>query len=224
MSGASPGIDRLNTMVKILIADDHALVRAGYRQFLERDSTENFIGEADSGQETLRRLRLDHWDLLLLDIQMPGGNGIDVLRTVVPQHPDMPVLIISGLPEEQYAPSLIRAGATGFVSKAAPIEVFLQAVHLALAGRRFRSEPLIESLTATAGGATELPPGHAGLTAREFQVLCKLAAGMTVGAVSCDLSLSTKTISTYRSRILEKMKFRSNADMTIYALRAGLLP
>ena len=211
-------------MSRVLIADDHAVVRAGYKQFLEADSSITDIGEAASGNEALDMLRRQEWDLLLMDIHMPDRSGLDILKHVTSGYPDVRVLIVSGLPEEQYARNVLRAGASGYLSKGGSPEELLKAVRMVLLGRRYVSASLAESMAADLENPRDQnQPLHTALSAREFQIFCKLAAGAAVGGIGEELSLSVKTVSTYRSRILEKMSFSSNADMTSYALRNGLI-
>jgi two-component system invasion response regulator UvrY len=211
-------------MSRVLIADDHAVVRAGYRQFLETEPSISEIGEAASGSETLDILRTKDWDLLLMDIHMPDRSGLDILRHVASGYPDVRVLIMSGLPEEQYARNVLRAGASGYLSKGSPPEEMLKAVRLVLNGRRYVSAALAESMAADLESSRDqAKPLHESLSVREFQIFGKLADGRTVSAIAQELSLSVKTVSTYRTRILEKMSFSSNADMTSYALRNGLI-
>jgi two-component system invasion response regulator UvrY len=211
-------------MSRVLIADDHAVVRAGYKQFLEADPSITDVGEASSGTEALDALRAKEWDLLLMDIHMPDRSGLDILKHVTSGYPDVRVLIMSGLPEEQYARNVLRAGASGYLSKGGSPEEFLKAVRLVLNGRRYVSAALAESMAADLENPRDQnQPLHTALSTREFQIFCKLAAGSSVGSIGEELSLSVKTVSTYRSRILEKMSFSSNADMTSYALRNGLI-
>jgi two-component system invasion response regulator UvrY len=211
-------------VARILIADDHAVVRAGYRQFLEADSAITEIGECDSGSATLDALRRQKWDLLLMDIHMPDRSGIDILRHVVSGYPDLRVLIMSGLPEEQYARNVLRAGARGYLPKDGSAEEFMKAIRLVLSGRRYVSAALAEQMAGelSSDKAKDVPL-HAQLSEREFQIFCKIAGGATVSAIAAELSLSVKTVSTYRTRVLEKMQFTSNADLTAYALRNGLI-
>ena len=209
-------------MSQVLVADDHAAVRAGYKQFLEADSSITEVGEATSGSETLDMLRRKDWDLLLMDIHMPDRSGLDILKHVTSGYPDVRVLIMSGLPEQQYARNVLRAGASGYLSKDSAPEELMKAVRTVLAGRRYVSAALAQQLVADLDGDPDKPM-HARLSTREFQIFCKLAAGRGVSDIANELSLSVKTVSTYRSRILEKMSFTSNADMTSYALRNGLI-
>ena len=209
-------------MLRILIADDHPLVRAGFRRFLEEDSTITEIGEAASGRETLDRMRETEWDLVVLDISMPDRSGIDILQHLRASHPKTRVLMLSGFPERQYAINVLRAGASGFLSKEAAPDELLKAVRTVMAGRRYVSASLAQLLASDLGGDSDQPL-HASLSTREFQILCKLAAGHSVSAIGKELCLSVKTVSTYRTRILGKMKLTTNADLTSYALKNGLI-
>lgn len=209
-------------MANVLIADDHAVVRAGIRQFLQEDAAIKEIGEAATGRETLDQLRAREWDLVLLDINMPDRSGLDVLRHIQSGHPQVRVLVLSGLPERQYALNVLRAGAAGFLAKDAAPEELMKAVHTVLAGRRYVSASLAELLVSDLDGNQDKPL-HDGLSTREFQIFCKIAAGRGVSEIANELSLSVKTVSTYRTRILEKMKFTTNADLTSYALRSGII-
>jgi DNA-binding NarL/FixJ family response regulator len=206
----------------VLIADDHAVVRVGIRQFLQEDAAIKEIGEAATGRETLDQLRAREWDLVLLDINMPDRSGLDVLRHIQSGHPRVRVLVLSGLPERQYALNVLRAGAAGYLAKDAAPEELMKAVHTVLAGRRYVSASLAELLVSDLDGNHDKPL-HDGLSTREFQIFCKIAAGRGVSEIANELSLSVKTVSTYRTRILEKMKFTTNADLTSYALRSGII-
>ena len=211
-------------MSRVLIADDHAVVRAGYRQFLEAEAGITAIGETASGNETLDQLRRHDWDLLLMDIHMPDRSGLDILKHVISGFPNVRVFIMSGLPEAQYARNVLRAGASGYLSKDGSPEELLKAVRTVLVGRRYISASLAESMAADLESSRiQRQPPHDRLSVREFQIFCKLAGGASVGDIAEELSLSVKTVSTYRSRVLEKMNFTSNADMTAYALRNGLI-
>jgi len=209
-------------MAKVLIADDHALVRAGLRQFLEQDPQVTEIGEAISGSNTLDMLRAKPWDLLLLDIFMPDRSGLDILARVRALHPNTRVLVLSGYPERQYAISVLRSGANGFLSKESAPEELSKAVKTVLSGRRYVSAALADFLVSDLD-ADVTKPLHAALSEREFQTLCKLAAGRSVSEIANELCISVKTVSTYRSRILQKTSFKTNADLTSYELRTGLI-
>ena len=209
-------------MARILIADDHAMVRAGLRQFLEEDRSITEIGEAGSGNETLEKLRSSTWDLLILDINMPDRSGLDILRHLRASYPNTKVLVVSGFPERQYAINVLKAGAGGYLPKECAPEELIEATRAVLQGRRYVSASLAEQLLADLDGGDDAPL-HRRLSEREFQIFCKLAAGRAVSAIADELSLSVKTVSTYRTRILEKMNLTTNADLTTYALRNGII-
>ena len=209
-------------MAKVLVADDHAMIRAGLRRWLEQDRSIEAVGEATTGAETLQQLREAAWDLVVLDINMPDRSGIDILRHIRSGHPNARVLVISAFSEKQYAIYALRAGAAGYLAKDQAAEDFMRAIHTLLAGRRFVSATLADMLV----GALDVPadqPLHSTLSQREFQILCKLAVGRSVSEIARELCISVKTVSTYRARILEKMNFSTNADLTAYALRNGLM-
>ena len=207
---------------RVLIADDHAVVRAGFKKFLEADSSITAIGEASTGSDTLDQLRKQNWNLVLLDIHMPDRSGLDILRHIQTGHPNVKVLVMSGLPEQQYAVNVLRAGASGYLSKDSAPEELMKAVRTVLAGRRYVSAALAEILVADLDGDPDKPM-HARLSTREFQIFCKLAAGRGVSDIANELSLSVKTVSTYRTRILEKLGLTSNVDIARFAMKAGLV-
>jgi DNA-binding NarL/FixJ family response regulator len=213
-------------MASILIADDHAMLRSGLRHFLEHDPAVSAIAESATGNETLAQLRAAHYDLLILDINMPDRSGIDILRHVRTAHPHTAVLILSGFPEQQYALNLLRGGAAGYVAKdQAPAEI-LRAVHTVLGGERYVSDAVSDALSdalASSPADRRDQPLHASLSQREFQILCKLARGRSVSQIAQELCISVKTVSTYRARILEKMRMDTNAALTAYALRNELI-
>jgi two-component system, NarL family, invasion response regulator UvrY len=209
-------------MSTVLIADDHAMVRAGLRRWLEQDRSIDSVGEAGSGAETLQRLREGKWDLVVLDINMPDRSGIDIMRHIRTGHPETRVLVISAFSEKQYAVYALRAGAAGYLAKDQAPEDFMRAVHTVLGGKRFVSAALAEMLVNALDEPTDRPL-HAVLSQREFQILCKLAVGRSVSEIAHELCISVKTVSTYRARVLEKMKFSTNADLTTYALKNGLV-
>jgi len=209
-------------MATVLIADDHAMVRAGLRRWLEQDRSINGIGESSSAADTLQQLRDRTWDLVVLDINLPDRSGIDILRHIRTGHTNTRVLVISAFAERQYALYALRAGAAGYFAKDQPPEEFMRAVHVVLAGRRYASAALAELLVDALDEPTEQPL-HAALSQREFQILCKLAVGRSVSEIARELCISVKTVSTYRARVLEKMKFATNADLTTYALKNGLM-
>ncbi len=208
---------------RVLIADDHTVVRTGLRQLLGEDAAIGEIGEAATGQQTLDRLREGRWDLLVLDIAMPDRSGLDILRHVRSGFPETRILILSGYPESQYAINALRADAHGFLGKESAAEDLLKAVHSILGGKRYISPSLSELLLSEIDGGGNGKPIHLSLSEREFQIFCKLASGSAVSEIARELCLSVKTVSTYRSRVLDKMNFRTNADITSYALRNGLI-
>src|SRR5579864_6883052 len=173
-------------MASVLIADDHAMIRRGLRQYLEQDRSIDTIGEAASGAETLQGLRDGQWDLVILDINMPDGSGIETLRQIRTEHPNARVLVVSGYAENQYAVNVLRAGASGYLAKDEAPEEFMRAVHTVLAGRRFVSAALSEMLVSALDEPTEQPL-HASLSQREFQILCKLAVGRSVSEIAQEL-------------------------------------
>jgi len=209
-------------MANVLIADDHAMVRTGIRRYLEQDQSIRQIGEASTGRDTLEMLRAGGWQLVILDINMPDKSGVDILRSIQASFPDVRVLIVSGYPERQYAANVFKAGAMGFLPKQSPPEEILKAVGTVLSGRRYVSAALAELLVDQLDQDADQPP-HAALSEREFQIFCKIAAGRSVSEIARELSLSVKTVSTYRARVLEKMHFSTNADLTSYALRNEII-
>jgi two-component system invasion response regulator UvrY len=209
-------------MIRILIADDHPMVRAGLRHILSEDPGITEIGEAASGNETLTRLRSGQWDLLLLDINMPDRNGLDILRNVGASYPQTKVLVLSAFPERLYAVNVLKAGASGYLPKECAPEQLMSAIRTVMKGRRYVS-PELAQIVADSFGADSGQPAHGCLSEREFQVFYKIAAGRTVSSIGEELCLSVKTVSTYRTRILEKMHLATNADITTYALRNALI-
>ena len=208
--------------LRVLIADDHAIVRAGLKQFLAEVPDITVAGEAGSGAEALELIRNGEWDVLLLDIAMPDMTGIDVLKRLRHDKPDLPVLILSIYPEEQYAISMLRAGASGYMTKESAPEQLEQAIRKVAAGHRYVSPTLAELLALEVGGDMGRP-AHEALSQREFQIFSKLAAGRAVSEIATELFLSVKTISTYRARILEKMAMKNNAELTYYAVKNHLI-
>jgi len=209
-------------MANVLIADDHPMVRAGLRQFLETDQSIQQVGEAASGRETLERLREGGWQLVILDIHMPDKSGIDILRRIQTSYPEVRVLVVSGYSERQFATNVLKAGAMGFVSKESSPAEILSAVKTVLDGHRYVGAALAELLVTQLDRDLDQPI-HATLSEREFQIFCKIAAGRAVTEIARELSISAKTVSTYRTRILEKMGLTTNADLTSYALRNDLI-
>jgi two-component system invasion response regulator UvrY len=208
--------------MRILIADDHAVVRRGLKEILVDAFGKLTVGEASNAAETLQLVRKQNWDLVILDISMPGRGGVDVLKEIKEQRPRLPVLILSMHPEDQYAVRAIKAGASGYLTKESASEELIQAIKKIREGRKYISASLAERLAFTLEKDSEKPP-HEALSDREHQVLCMIASGKTVTEIAQELSLSVKTISSYRSRILQKMGMKNNAELTTYAIRNHLV-
>jgi len=208
-------------MIRILIADDHAIVRQGLKQIVEESGEMQVVAEAANGVEALQKMRETSCDVVLLDISMPGKSGIDVLKQIKEEKPKLPVLILSIYPEDQYAVRLIKAGAAGYMTKeSAPAEV-VEAVRRVAGGKKFISPSVAEMLANEIGLADQKSP-HETLSDRELQIFLLLANAKTVSGIAETLSLSVKTVSTYRSRILEKMHLRNNAELMHYAIERRL--
>jgi DNA-binding NarL/FixJ family response regulator len=209
-------------MIRILIADDHPIVRAGLRQIILEAADMVVAAEASDGHEVLAKVRQADFDVVLLDLTIPGLSGLDVLKQVKIEKPNLRVLILSVHPEDQYAVRVLRAGAWGYVTKASAPEQLIAAIRKVHEGRRYVSPVLAEQLAEhLEPGAATMP--HESLSDREYQVLCLLASGKTATEIAVTLVLSVKTVSTYRSRILEKMGMRTNAELTHYAIQNRLV-
>ncbi len=209
-------------MTRILVADDHFLVRKGLRQLLEENIPHVSVDEAEDAISVLAGAGKIDYDLVILDYSMPGRDGLDLVRDLKDAHPRMHVLILSILPEDQYALRAFKLGASGCVNKAIDPGELLEAVRTVLAGRRFLSRRAQELLLGDITGESPDEP-HRRLSDREFQVLRLLASGKSVGEIAGLCSLSAKTVSTYRGRILEKMNMENNAQLMNYAFRHGLV-
>jgi len=209
-------------MIRILIADDHAIVRAGLKQFIADQADMEVAAEASTGAETIAAVRARDFDVVLLDISMPDKNGIDTLKTLKHVKPELPILMLSAYAEDQYAVNLLRAGAAGYLNKEAASTQLVGAIRTVVHGRKYVSPSLAQILADGVSGDADRPL-HAELSQREFQIFCKLAAGAAVSKIADELNLSVKTVSTYRTRILEKMAMKSNADLTYYAIKNGLI-
>lgn len=209
-------------MIRIGIVDDHAIVRSGLRQFFSEHVDLRVVGEAASGREAIDLVRTTEMDVLVMDLSMPGQSGIDAMAMIRAKAPDVGILVLSAYPEEQYAVHLIRRGASGYLNKQCePLEI-VEAIRVIALGKRYISPSVAQLLAQQFDREGEGPP-HEQLSEREFQVFLKLARGRSVGEVAEDLSLSVKTISTYRTRLLEKMGLETNSDLTYYALKNQLI-
>ncbi|HLQ65777.1 MAG TPA: response regulator transcription factor [Candidatus Limnocylindrales bacterium] len=209
-------------MIRALIADDHAVVRRGLKELLTDSQEVSVIGEAATGREVLDQVRRADWDVVVLDINLPDQNGLDVLRAVKRERPRLPVLVLTICSEDLYAMRALRAGAAGYLTKESAPEELLGAIRKAVMGGRYIGPSLAERLAQQIARAGEDPP-HEALSDREFEVFRMLASGKTASQAAEALHLSVKTISTYRARLLEKMGMRTNADLTVYAVRNSLI-
>jgi DNA-binding NarL/FixJ family response regulator len=209
-------------MIRVGIVDDHAIVRAGLKQFFSEQVDLRVTGEASNGSEALDLVRKDEVDVLVMDLSMPDQSGIDALIAIKARRPDMPVLILSGFPESHYATTLLRQGASGYLNKECDPEEIVKAIRTVRLGRRYIT-PAVAELLADGLGRDPDKLLHEQLSERELQVFLHLAKGETVGHIADGMSLSVKTVSTYRSRIMEKMKLASNSDLTYYAMKSGLI-
>lgn len=209
-------------MIKILIADDHPIVRRGLRQILAEEPDVGVVGEAGTAQKVLELVRKQHWDVVVLDITLPGKSGLDVLKELKQERPKLPVLVLSVHPEEQYAVRVLRAGAGGYMTKEKAPEELIKAITKVLQGGKYLSESLAEKLAFDLETDAERPL-HETLSDREYQVMLMIASGKTATQISKKLHLSVKTISTYRARILEKMRMKSNAELMRYAIQNRLI-
>lgn len=209
-------------MTKVLIADDHAIVRRGLKQILEETSDIQVEDEAASGQEAFDKVMEKDYDVVILDISMPNGSGLDILQRIKSEKPELPVLILSIHPEEQYAIRALRDGASGYLTKESAPDELIEAIRRISRGRKYVSSSLAEKLASTLHSDSEKLP-HELLSNREFQVLCEIARGKSLKDIADTLHLSSKTISTYRSRILEKIQVKNNAELILYAIRNKLV-
>jgi DNA-binding NarL/FixJ family response regulator len=209
-------------MIRVLIADDHTIVREGLKQIMSDTGDMTVTAEAATGQEALDMLLREDCDVAVLDIAMPGKNGLEVLKEIRHQKPKLPVLILSMYPEDQYAVRVLKAGADGYLTKESAPQDLITAVRRLYAGKKYISPMLAERLALTLESDSTRPP-HELLSDREYQVLCRIASGKTVKEIADELVLSVKTISTYRSRILEKMSMKNNAELTYYAIHNSLV-
>jgi two-component system invasion response regulator UvrY len=209
-------------MIRIGIVDDHAIVRSGLRHFFADHVDLRVAGEAANGREAIDLVRTTEMDVLLMDLAMPGQSGLDALAMIRAKAPDVGILILSGYPEEHYAMNLIRQGASGYLNKECDPAEIVEAVRTIALGKRYITRTVAELLAQQLGRKDDVPV-HEQLSEREFQVFLKLARGETAGDVAKALSLSVKTVSTYRTRLMEKMGLTSNSDLTYYALKNRLI-
>jgi two-component system, NarL family, invasion response regulator UvrY len=210
-------------MIRVALADDHTIVRAGLKQYLCEQVDLRVVGEACNGKEALELVRGGEVDVLIMDLSMPDQSGVDALAAIKARFPDLPVLILSGYPEAHYATNLLRQGASGYLNKECDPADIIQAIRTVFRGRKYITPAVAELLADGLGSPDADKPAHEQLSEREFQVFLRLAKGETVGHMADGMSLSVKTVSTYRTRVLEKLKLASNSDLTYYALKNGLI-
>ncbi len=207
---------------KILIADDHAIVRLGIRQILADAFKRSDFGEASTGQEALECVWREPWDAVVLDVTMPGRGGLEVLKEIKRSRPNLPVLILSMHPEDQFAVRLLKAGASGYMTKESASSELAGAMEKTMAGGRYVSPALAEKMADFIGTDVQAQP-HERLSDREFLILRLIASGKPVGAIARELGLSVKTVSTYRARLLQKMGLKNNAELVHYAIKHRLV-
>jgi two-component system, NarL family, invasion response regulator UvrY len=204
-------------MIRVLIADDHSVVRQGLKQILSTTPDIMVVDEATNGQEVLQKARTIEWDVLVLDISMPGRSGFDILLDLHSEMPGKAILVMSMYAEDQYARRVLKSGAAGYLTKESVPEELITALRKVVSGGKYVSPALAEQLAFEVGTPASQTP-HESLSDREFQVMRMIAAGQSVSQIAEELSLSVKTVSTYRARILEKMNLKTNADLIHYAI------
>lgn len=209
-------------MIRILLVDDHGIVRRGLIQIVSGESDMTVVGEAQNAQDMLTFLRNQPCDVVVTDISMPGGTGLEALKELKREYPKLPVLVLSMHPEDQYGVRALKLGASGYMTKESAPEELVQAIRKVVTGGRYVSPSLAEQLVFEVAIDTGRPPDEV-LSEREHQVLCLLASGKSVTQIADELALSVKTISTYRMRILEKMGMKNNAELMHYAIRNRLV-
>jgi DNA-binding NarL/FixJ family response regulator len=209
-------------MIKVLIVDDHAVVRTGLKQIISEIPDITVTDEAGSAREALDKIRNNNYSILVLDISLPDKSGLDALKEIKDEYPGLPVLILSMYPEDQYAIRVLKSGASGYMTKESAPGELVSAIRTVASGKKYVSPSLAQKLAFNLdfNGEKEL---HEMLSDREFQVLCMIASGKTASKIADELSLSVKTISTYRTRILEKMRLNNNAELTTYAVQKRLI-
>jgi two-component system invasion response regulator UvrY len=209
-------------MTRVLIADDHAILRGGLKELLVRQLEGVVCGEAENAQQVLAQVQRQPWDVLILDITMPGRSGFDILRDLRLVQPKLPILVLSMHPEDQYAKRVLKAGAQGYLKKESAPEELIQAVRKLLAGSRYVSPTLAEQLAQDLHESGDRPV-HETLSPREFEILVMIGSGKTVSQIAEELHLSVTTVSTYRARVLEKMNMATTAELMRYSFRNHLV-
>jgi two-component system invasion response regulator UvrY len=209
-------------MIKVCVVDDHTVIREGLKRIISENPGMAVTAEAGDGVEALNIIRSQPCDVVLLDLTMPNKSGLDVLKELHAEAPRLPVLVLSMHSEDQYAVRVLRAGAAGYITKESEPDKIVQAIRKVVRGGKYVSPSLAEKLVADLGVDTSKAP-HEVLSDREYQVLCLISSGKTVTDIAAELTLSVKTISTYRVRILEKLNMKNNAELTRYAIKQGLV-
>lgn len=212
----------MSTVKKVIIADDHVIFREGLKQVIATTQTMLVVDEAGTGQELLQKVQEKDFDMAVIDISMPGRNGLDTLVELRKIRPKLPVLVLSMHPEEQYALRAYKSGAAGYITKGSPISELLEALRKISQGKKYISADLAESMICGLTEPTQTEIHHT-LSNREYQVLCMIASGKPVSKIGDELSLSVKTISTYRSHILRKLNMKNNSEMTRFAIENCLV-
>ena len=209
-------------MIKVIIVDDHLIVREGLKQIISDTSDISVVDEASNGQEAINKIRNNDCDVLLLDISMPGRSGLEILKEIKSELPKLSILILTMHPEEQYAVRVLRAGASGYLTKESAPDELIEAIRKVSDGGKYISSTLAEKLAFNLEVDTG-KPFHQTLSDREFEVMCMISSGKTVTEIADEMSLSVKTISTYRTRILDKMRMKTNAELTYYSIKNDLV-
>lgn len=214
--------NKTNHKIRVLVVDDHPMVRRGIIQTLSETPDIKVVGEARTGKEVLKKIPDPNIDVVLLDISMPDINGLEILKAIRSQSSCPAVLILTIYKEEQYAMRFFKAGASGYLTKSGPADQIVKAIRKVSQGEQYITPVLAEQLASRLESGNEISP-HDSLSAREYQVMCMIATGKTVSEISQELGLSVTTVSTYRSRILEKMKLKNNAQLICYVLKNDLV-
>ncbi|HEX8874074.1 MAG TPA: response regulator transcription factor [Nitrosospira sp.] len=207
--------------MNVLIVDDHAIVRQGLRQILVESGKVALIGEAERGADAMRHVRDGRWDVVVLDISLPDRNGIEILKQIKKESPNIRILMLSMHDEGLYAIRALKAGASGYITKQSAPGELMAAIHQVARGRKYLTTTLAEAMADSLGDNHDRPP-HEMLSDREYQTLCLIASGKSLTDAAEEMCLSVKTVSVYRSRLLEKMKLKNNAELTHYAIKNGL--
>ncbi|MBW8307654.1 MAG: response regulator transcription factor [Thiobacillus sp.] len=207
---------------RILIVDDHAIVREGLKQILAEVDDIEVAGEADCSSRALQMARLEPWDMVLMDISMPDRSGLETLELMKKEHPGIKVLMLSMHRETQYAVRALKTGAAGYLNKQSAPDQLVDAIRLVASGKKYISPEVAQELASQVSGERDGLP-HEGLSNREYQTLCMIASGLPVSAIADQLALSVKTISMYRARLLKKMQLKNNSELSHYAIKQGLL-